>query len=226
MTLLLPPGRFPHARGDGPSRHFSRVQSRTFSPRPWGWSGRPGRIVRALLVFPTPVGMVRRNKFFTPSMACFPHARGDGPQFPNKQYPEKRFSPRPWGWSVIWSYPSEAERVFPTPVGMVRKRARHHELLRGFPHARGDGPPFYWKAPALPSFSPRPWGWSGESGFGGPEPDVFPTPVGMVRFAVGSFVGASGFPHARGDGPQDMTPCVWDPGGSPRPWGWPGDCQP
>ena len=72
-------------------------------------------------------------------------------------------------------------------------------------------------------FSPRPWGWSGNSIMKTPNAKVFPAPVGMVRIQYRQFlcekvfpapvgmvrsnIGVNGkpysFPRARGDGPQN-----------------------
>ena len=49
---------FPHARGDGPGKRDVSCYFRTFSPRPWGWSGIRGGASMGGKVFPTPVGMV------------------------------------------------------------------------------------------------------------------------------------------------------------------------
>ena len=98
---------------------------------------------------------------------------------------------------------------------MVRNWRFIRSRRRGFPHARGDGPPpattFRWSW----RFSPRAWGWSALGETGGGSGDVFPTRVGMVRvlasmppFSVGMvrWFGLRsrpwcGFPHACGDGP-------------------------
>ena len=70
---------FPHARGDGPVSNGTDRQLSLFSPRPWGWSVNTSAGMPDSDVFPTPVGMVRDTANFSPLIACFPHARGDGP---------------------------------------------------------------------------------------------------------------------------------------------------
>src|SRR5450756_852461 len=87
---------FPHARGDGPLRRGAIHADLSFSPRPWGWSGRDEPRAGQDLVFPTPVGMVRCDVApFTP-ISRFPHARGDGPAGTNRGPVVMVFSPRPW----------------------------------------------------------------------------------------------------------------------------------
>ncbi len=70
---------FPHARGDGPYWHINAFGNASFSPRPWGWSARDVVSQFGFGVFPTPVGMVRRDDIERINANRFPHARGDGP---------------------------------------------------------------------------------------------------------------------------------------------------
>ena len=115
--------RFPHARGDGPHSANSASNSRSFSPRPWGWSALNASNKLPTDVFPTPVGMVRTRGSPCRRRGSFPHARGDGPVPPAKRGSLREFSPRPWGWSGAGNLPLYRYRVFPTPVGMVRLTA-------------------------------------------------------------------------------------------------------
>ena len=180
-------GRFPHARGDGPNPATIDAQRALFSPRPWGWSGDSLAYVRSFAVFPTPVGMVRVPSVPSPRSVRFPHARGDGPATGSRPASRPAFSPRPWGWSGPGAQVDRVQVVFPTPVGMVRHRVQAQRHAQGFPHARGDGPSALAKAGTPPWFSPRPWGWSAV-GVGSPtHPQVFPTPVGMVRLELPTY---------------------------------------
>ena len=105
---------------------------------------------------------------------------------------------------------------------------------------RGDGPQPSLFSDDAASFSPRAWGWSGESGDPGAWGNVLPTCVGMVRSSTISAAASRRSPHVRGDGPiysaefggdQVLPTCV----GmvrlivslmllvmkfSPRAWGW------
>ena len=132
--------RFPHARGDGPTAKMLFNLWHLFSPRPWGWSDVVMLKRSQVTVFPTPVGMVRKCTRICWSERCFPHARGDGPlsHFPLHLVP--LFSPRPWGWSAGKHDTERLVVVFPTPVGMVRLIFPEPSCMKGFPHARGDGP--------------------------------------------------------------------------------------
>ena len=70
---------FPHARGDGPLASARARCPRSFSPRPWGWSGGTAGLGGLGGIFPTPVGMVRVLSAGSADDKHFPHARGDGP---------------------------------------------------------------------------------------------------------------------------------------------------
>ena len=152
-----------------------------FSPRPWGWSESKRPENDRALVFPTPVGMVRRKVFRRHYSKRFPHARGDGPADFVFCLAYPVFSPRPWGWSVKTLFYLIRFHVFPTPVGMVRPSCLVFRAGRCFPHARGDGPTISSDPAAAAVFSPRPWGWSAISIVQNARISVFPTPVGMVR---------------------------------------------
>ena len=91
-------------------------------------------------VFPTPVGMVRCFSGKGTETRSFPHARGDGPFADSGALVFLVFSPRPWGWSDEYERTKNLLKVFPTPVGMVRKHPLQSSDRGGFPHARGDGP--------------------------------------------------------------------------------------
>ena len=140
QTAMNDSRSFPHARGDGPLSGAFGAPSPGFSPRPWGWSACIAQVYPFGNVFPTPVGMVRVENSTTGADACFPHARGDGPPFKFIRRINQEFSPRPWGWSMLFRAADLEGFVFPTPVGMVRLRTWPIRTMRGFPHARGDGP--------------------------------------------------------------------------------------
>ena len=172
---------FPHARGDGPNKRDNCNRLAWFSPRPWGWSDWSECSYSCLCVFPTPVGMVRRNNRPRETRDGFPHARGDGPRGGVVIVWNRLFSPRPWGWSAMPKITAEIKKVFPTPVGMVRYACFGASAAICFPHARGDGPRNSVLRGYGEWFSPRPWGWSATSTGITDIYVVFPTPVGMVR---------------------------------------------
>ena len=191
----------PHARGDGPRWGWEQVRVFRFSPRPWGWSGRPGWGGACCGVLPTPVGMVRGRQGPCREQGRSPHARGDGPNLHNDTENEREFSPRPWGWSEMNPIQWARGNVLPTPVGMVRARCKSPCARTSSPHARGDGPLIAGLSVGGKVFSPRPWGWSGSRWACPGRPRVLPTPVGMVRVNSTPSEARRCSPHARGDGP-------------------------
>ena len=92
-----------------------------------------------------------------------------------------------------------ARSVLPTRVGMVRLKSRSRSGLLVLPTRVGMVR--YWRNIEARSiaFSPRAWGWSGDS-------------------CTGSNVRCS--PHARGDGPGVRSTGSLVSGFSPRAWGW------
>ena len=90
---------FPHTRGDGPNRNPRRTEGGRFSPHPWGWSVGVPSLPRTILIFPTPVGMVRIAHTRPRWRVHFPHTRGDGPYRQDEGIEKVSFSPHPWGWS-------------------------------------------------------------------------------------------------------------------------------
>ncbi len=110
---------FPHTRGDGPDKEALIAEMEEFSPHPWGWSGVGKARRHGNVVFPTPVGMVRRCGKARACTCSFPHTRGDGPSAGMTRNVASRFSPHPWGWSVVQLRVRVHYLVFPTSVGML-----------------------------------------------------------------------------------------------------------
>ena len=111
---------FPHARGDVPAGMTMSDLCGKFSPRAWGCSVTPESRCQAHRVFPTRVGMFRHGRSVAPTPICFPHARGDVPNFVTIPSGSTMFSPRAWGCSVCRRNALPPGRVFPTRVGMFR----------------------------------------------------------------------------------------------------------
>ena len=92
-------------------------------------------------IFPTRVGMDRRDIDSQRNYRYFPHACGDGPcKGWNYRYCNL-FSPRVWGWTAVLDVDLVANDIFPTRVGMDRHKMIIKTEERNFPHACGDGPP-------------------------------------------------------------------------------------
>ena len=157
----------PHARGDGPSSLPSMICPTRYSPRPWGWSAPGAAPSPPCHVFPTPVGMARPRAATREHDVCIPHARGDGPFAMSAAYSVTLYSPRPWGWPAGERVGARAFIVFPTPVGMARRRWDVRRIGSCIPHARGDGPRFHAGQVQAGRYSPRPWGWPDYRGLPG-----------------------------------------------------------
>ncbi len=91
----------------------------------------------------------------------------------------------------------------------------------GFPHPRGDGPPWELLRANGKQISPPTWGWPAgviRRRLGGVD---FPTHVGMARFVPVPPNPWVRFPHPRGDGPASGRGLLLAVEISPPTWGWP-----
>ena len=210
--------RFPHSRGDVPAlRRRSRILC-AFSPLTWGCSGHGIYLDREFCVFPTHVGMFRRQKREANCLVSFPHSRGDVPNRKSRSARRRRFSPLTWGCSVERFRGAVPNVVFPTHVGMFRGCVCKKNGGLSFPHSRGDVPLRGFRTDAPASFSPLTWGCSAWRGQRGEGQRVFPTHVGMFRTTWTGTRGTSRFPHSRGDVPsaearygrrRSFSPLTW-----------------
>src|ERR1039458_7073787 len=191
-----------------------------YSPPAWGWSvGVGGGLVFAL-VFPTRVGMVRARLLRAGMWQGIPHPRGDGPSASAAGLFSLWYSPPAWGWSAHDFFAQACGRVFPTRVGMVRRRRRRACFRFGIPHPRGDGPRTTSSRRHVAGYSPPAWGWSVGVGGGLVFALVFPTRVGMVRARLLRAGMWQGIPHPRGDGPSASAAGLFSLWYSPPAWGW------
>ncbi len=95
FTFILDkrPMGFPHRRGGGPSWVAGIWNSGAFSPQAWGWTVLDRTLASMVSVFPTGVGVDRRN-LYLPA-----HTR--------------RFSPQAWGWTVVHNFGAVRRGGFP-----------------------------------------------------------------------------------------------------------------
>ncbi len=131
------------------------------SPRVWGWTGADAVGQATLDVFPTGVGMDRRQRADCLKSRGVPHGCGDGPSQFCLEVVDLQCSPRVWGW---------------TGGGAEVRRDR-----RRVPHGCGDGPAYADEPVVKTKCSPRVWGWTGVAGCRRSPRCVFPTGVGMDR---------------------------------------------
>ncbi len=100
VTSTKLPVRIPHTRGDGPNTSEIISYAVTYSPHAWGWTVPHAPRRRQSSVFPTRVGMDRREKGQEKKINRIPHTRGDGPVLSDFNGCGYTYSPHAWGWTV------------------------------------------------------------------------------------------------------------------------------
>ena len=197
--IVIDTPRVPHTRGDGPSDGTYHTRGIGCSPHAWGWTGYQSVRASPGFVFPTRVGMDRQRDRAIRPRAGVPHTRGDGPTLRCAGVPLTACSPHAWGWTVADRKALAQEVVFPTRVGMDRRRSRMRWREGSVPHTRGDGPGVVGCRLPIATCSPHAWGWTAHPELGGQRCDVFPTRVGMdCGESDKRNVSASCSPHAWG----------------------------
>ena len=169
------------------------------SPRPWGCFSHLGDGEAEIAVFPTPVGVFPDAQTVERLRQSLPHARGGVSPHHPADGEEPSSSPRPWGCFRGKAGQDNRRDVFPTPVGVFRKRDPRAGRRSSLPHARGGVSVSVHAEPFIAKSSPRPWGC-------------------FYVFSL-LLVSIPGLPHARGGVsvfPGDYNSL--DPS-SPRPWG-------
>ncbi len=113
--------RVPHARGGGPLYVRNGHATDPCSPRAWGWTVFVEKYGPEPAVFPTRVGVDRRDERRGVAALSVPHARGGGPMSHGSLIGLPSCSPRAWGWTGLPpSWPRQIP-VFPTRVGVDRR---------------------------------------------------------------------------------------------------------
>ena len=172
----------PHPRGDGPHGCL-RPQTCSVLPTRVGMVRDAAGSVLLTSVFPTRVGMVRiASGSGQDAVGVFPTRVGMVRLTDVRRRARRKFSPPAWGWSVLYWIGAERSWFSPPAWGWSEEppTSQRHR----------------WR------FSPPAWGWSADRGLARSGSTVLPTRVGMVRITSARERSASGFPHARGDGPR------------------------
>ena len=191
---------FPHMRGGVPGCYAVKCPFRRFSPHAWGCSVYTLYCDCIFLVFPTCVGVFRREQTRTDDGKCFPHMRGGVP-FMNEEK-------------------NHASHVFPTCVGVFRHRLRLIRYMPSFsPHAWGCSDEEMERLHAIITFSPHAWGCSGRLTYASIYHIVFPTCVGVFRKYDGDLRERNRFPHMRGGVPTRAYASKSSAPFSPHAWG-------
>jgi len=110
------------------------------SPQTWGWTVRFTHSTKLPIVFPTDVGMDRFSELPNAQYLSVPHRRGDGPVEFIQGRSVTSCSPQTWGWTEYFGTTGSDITVFPTDVGMDRRKKCQEQRVNSVPHRRGDGP--------------------------------------------------------------------------------------
>ena len=216
----MTPACIPHTRGDGPLFVMISRFILKYSPHTWGWTVAQKYRFADKTVFPTHVGMDRIFTHAPPRNLSIPHTRGDGPVSQAVRCCCWKYSPHTWGWTARLIGARVTTRVFPTHVGMDRSRSTRPASWSCIPHTRGDGPSVRRRRRHRKAYSPHTWGWTANRHTIAKQTLVFPTHVGMDRFAYMVNVCKGRIPHTRGDGPFKTSCWLMSHQYSPHTWGW------
>ena len=157
-AVALRRGSLPHARGGVSHQLLIAQATGQSSPRTWGCF-LPGQLKRLYCpVFPTHVGVFLFKIFCRCARRCLPHARGGVSHGRAGSASAEGSSPRTWGCFVKKAKQAQAEKVFPTHVGVFPYYGIEHDAQAGLPHARGGvSHGLFFRNPCSLS-SPRTWG--------------------------------------------------------------------
>ena len=209
----------PHPRGGVPPPYTSPQPSITSSPPTWGCSVSLANSRPTQGVFPTHVGVFRVMRRTSGTTSCLPHPRGGVPTSRTPFEVAEGSSPPTWGCSGGAAYWGDALGVFPTHVGVFRRRRQRCEGDLSLPHPRG-GVPFmepYERTRA--GSSPPTWGCSVADALLLTTLPVFPTHVGVFRACCPPSWLAPCLPHPRGGVPSKVSGPGTGTESSPPTWG-------
>ena len=130
---------------------------------------------------------------------CFPHACGDESEYIPEEDINDIFSPRVWGWILLYNEKQEESKIFPTHVGINLRLWSSRQLWRSTPRTCGDEPGGNNKTCWNKQFSPRMWGWTYSRNAAARDDPVFPTYVGMNLHIMHLICSLKNFPHIYGD---------------------------
>ena len=205
-------GRFPRARGDGPSRIEPPIAARRFPPHTRGWTCHARSSQSTEAVSPAHAGMDRPGALRGRTSRSFPRTRGDGPLLWSNIQTLQPFPPHTRGWTLILLHPGAHLFVSPAHAGMDRTRGRRTRGPHRFPRTRGDGPAASPRIALRLMFPPHTRGWTAGAHARAVRRRVSPAHAGMDRGAswctgsLGCFprtrVALGCFPRTRGDGPS------------------------
>ena len=171
--------------------------------------------------------------------ARFPHTCGGVPEVEQVTVARGWFSPHMWGCTSFTRPSGSPVIVFPTHVGVYRKKAgvvctdsRFPHTCGGvpclpgartrrirFPHTCGGVPLWVIDGDKEPKFSPHMWGCTVTLKPSPRHGGVFPTHVGVYRAIKWRHTGVVSFPHTCGGVPKYTAPFALIRAFSPHMWG-------
>ena len=137
---------FPHVCGDWKNWELQALLVIPFSPRVWGLKGYPLSPFSYNQVFPTCVGIESLQAFRMKAGGRFPHVCGDWKVAESNFNWVFPFSPRVWGLKFTSLKNNFNFAVFPTRVGVDRRKGAGNWKLACFPHACRDWKSIYQNA--------------------------------------------------------------------------------
>ena len=163
--------------------------------------------------------MHRARSTSSSGAASLPHTRGDAPIACRSPAGGCAFTPHAWGCTAPTEAALAAREVYPTRVGMHRRRRGRLVAVSRLPHTRGDAPRL-GKPGRIPlAFTPHAWGCTDvDPEFPAPD-DVYPTRVGMHRRSSPRPARRACLPHTRGDAPPGRRSATWRTEFTPHAWG-------
>ncbi len=201
VGAVVPRGRIPRTRGDGPRRGSGRSWPSRDSPHTRGWTRREHVFAEPLRGFPAHAGMDPPTRWTRRSTRGIPRTRGDGPHRGHGCGARGEDSPHTRGWTHANKERLVEEAGFPAHAGMDRAGTRGRCARARIPRTRGDGP--LSGVCVLPdgSDSPHTRGWTSITADSASPTWGFPAHAGMDPLAVTRADRPRRIPRTRGDGP-------------------------
>ncbi len=209
----------PHRRGGVSPTFVLSYWTLWSSPQAWGCFAMLTWVLRHDWVFPTGVGVFRDGKTIAIQQFGLPHRRGGVSQRSPSASALRVSSPQAWGCFALVKAVAWLDCVFPTGVGVFRKRCCRSRRCGCLPHRRGGVSGCADGGVPLVESSPQAWGCFAPRLRRGAPKTVFPTGVGVFRYTSSAPVLHQCLPHRRG-GVSPIPRYHWDSKkSSPQAWG-------
>ena len=157
-SMTLRNSSLPHARGGVSALEDELGRGKRSSPRTWGCFHSIYKLVKAVKVFPTHVGVFHNGITFTRASQGLTHARGGVSMVFDSSDRIDLSSPRTWGCFYSLDDTGGASPVFPTHVGVFLIKVSVFGKRTSLPHARGGVSAILLIPCCRIVSSPRTWG--------------------------------------------------------------------